>query len=332
MTVTRKNWLSLAGVFCIVSGLGIAWFGLPASPLPELNWQKMQTSKPGEAGFPSLAGHYPLEEVSKYQVQQGETVTFSLDSVQYRHSDGELHQALLYLPDTSAPPDTPAITSKTLRHDLWQAASAAILEHSQENSLFLSWWDNAQRIDFFTGRASWASAPLAAAYPHKHEQALWKQVAGPFGQEEAPLRQLASWLTMDTEQALLDMASKLQTDRSVYLLVCLDDLARVSELETLSGKKLGFEARLFAPSTDIHNQINEVKRWAGETGTGSYLVQNLPGQGVRAWRILDSETENSLFAKLLPFTSSLAHPVAKLELVYQSGWGAYLSIFHWLGE
>jgi hydroxylamine oxidation protein HaoB len=326
----KKYGLPVVGVLFIASGLWVAWFGLPDFSSHELQFEKTLETRPGQAGFPALQGKYPVESLAEYAVRQGDSVSLKLDAVQYRKNADELRQALVYLPDDVAAATQIAPPIKAVRRDLWQEAMQAINQHTDEQTLFLSWWDNAQRIDFFTGRATWASLPLAAAFKRPAEQALWWELTGPFDKDETRLHRLAGWLTMDASLALQDMAAVLPAGQAVYFLVCVDDLARLSEIEKLSGKKLGFEARMFPQSADIHSQIAEVRSWASESGTGSYLLQTVPGQGLRAWRIADAATENSLFAKMMPFTSSLVNPPQNLELVYQSNWGAYLNIYHWV--
>ncbi|WP_347988525.1 hydroxylamine oxidation protein HaoB [Methylomonas sp. AM2-LC] len=328
MKLSRSRWLAVVGIVCILSGIWVGWFGLPVWSSPPLRWQKIQEIKYGQPGFPELTSPFSMVGATKYEVRQGDDISLLLNSIQYRTITDEVRQAIIYLPDNSS--DQPLTEMKALRHDLWLEVSQAILQHTDEKTLFLSWWDDAQRIDFLTGRKTWIHAPTATTFANANEQELWQQVAGPIDPDEQALRRLASLLAMDVQQALQEMAKILTADVPVYWLVCLDDLARVSEIERLSGKQLGFEARLFPQSGDVHSQIAEVKRWASENGTGSYLVQNIPGQGVRAWRIMDSATENTLLAKMLPFTSSLANPADNLEIVYQSNWGAYLAIYHWL--
>lgn len=325
MNKVLKYLLPAAGALCIAAGLWVAWFGLPDLSPQGLSFRNILQKNSGEPDFPAIATPYSIERWSRYAVNQGKSIALTLDSVQYRKNADEPRQAIVYLPDQAVGQTSPEI--KTLRRDLWTDAAQAITQHTDQNTLFLSWWDNSQRIDLFTGRPTWTRAPLAEAFEHADEQALWRQLAGPFDQNEAPLRRLASWLATDARQARQDMAAALPQDQPIYILVCVDDLARIGEIEKLSGKKLGFEARLFPQAADIHSQISEVKRWASENATGSYLVQTVPGQGVRAWRITDSTTENTLLAKLLPFTSSLANPPEKLETVYQSNWGAYLIIY-----
>ncbi len=327
MKYLRGWWLPIAGIICIVSGVWIGLFGFPKWSNPAIAYEKVQEIKAADANFPVFTTYFPADSLAKYLVHQGENATLSLDAVQYRANDGGTRQAIVYLPDNSVAQPTQEI--KKLRHDLWAEAMLAVTQNTDEKTLFLSWWDNSQRIDLLSGRLTWARAPIAAAFAGNGEQKLWQQIADPFAKDEAPLRVLAKWLAMDAQQALKEMTGTLPANIPVYLLACADDLARVNEIERLSGKKLGFEARIFPQSGDMHSQIAEVKRWASETGSGSYLVQTIPGQGIRAWRITDSETENTLLAKMLPFTSSLAKPLENLEAVYQSSWGAYLTIYHW---
>ena len=89
-----------------------------------------------------------------------------------------------------------------------------------------------------------------------------------------------------------------------------------------------FEARLFAAEANLHAQIAAIKRWAEETG-GIYLAQPAANGAVRAWRITTEEASRTLLARLLPFNSSLAHPLAGVQPVYQSAWGGYISIYQW---
>ncbi|MGH8552939.1 MAG: hypothetical protein ACRERS_06545 [Methylococcales bacterium] len=84
---------------------------------------------------------------------------------------------------------------------------------------------------------------------------------------------------------------------------------------------------MFPVEENIHRLISEVKRWARDKGTGSYLVQHLGSFGVRVWRIATSEGESALLARLLPFTSSLAKPLENVELVHRTARSAYLSIY-----
>jgi hydroxylamine oxidation protein HaoB len=113
----------------------------------------------------------------------------------------------------------------------------------------------------------------------------------------------------------------------IYVLACVDDLARLGEIERLSGVTIPLEARYFPAASDLHAQIKDVRRWASEKGEGAnYLVQPVMGGGVRAWRVTSPEASNLLLIRLLPFSKSLETPLQGARLVYQSHWGAYISV------
>lgn len=270
-----------------------------------------------------LGGQFAAERGMRYVIGRGDS-TVSLLVAEYRDPQGQPRHVVVY-----PPAGGPAVTDgNRMRSELWKKAAEAILKHTDSNALFLAWWDDAQRIDFYTGRPVWTSLPLAEAFADGEERQFWREVAGGFGEDREPLRQLARWLTMDAEQALAEMARRWPEDRPVFLLVCLDDLARLTEIEALSGTRLALEGRFFPNADDFHGQIAAVKRWAGESGgTGNYLLQPVPGAGIRAWRTTSPELDRTLLIRLLPFVRSVTDYPLGVKLVYQSDRGGYLSLF-----
>jgi len=318
----------LAGGALILAGLALMVFGWPDLSNQPVKYEKLAEIDRGMAGFPELGGRFPADRLAHYRIGRSEGVGVDLSVAEYRDGQGRTASAIVYPP---AQPDEPQGEAK-LRHELWKGAADAILAHTSEDALFVSWWDDAQRIRFQSGRAPWVDRPAAGAFPSEDQRKFWRQAGGGFNPDETRLRQLAHWLSMDADAALLEMAGILPKNQPVFWLVCVDDLARLSEIEALSGVKLPFEARYFAQSKDIHSQIAEVRQWAGEKNPGSYLVQQLPSGGVRAWRMTSEEGARTLLARLLPFTTSLAKPLDDFSLVYQSGWGGYLSIYQWRSD
>lgn len=313
------------GGIAILAGLALMVFGLPDFSSRGLKYEKLAEWKAGAADFPAIRGAFPVETLTRYHIGREADSGVELNVAQYRDSQNQTASAIVFPPADK----TPAQGEKGLRHDLWQAAAEAIRQHSAQDALFLSWWDDGQRVRLLTGRKPWLDKPVAGAFPNAEQQAFWRQVSGGFAQDETQAKQFARWLSMDAEQALAEMEQALPKSQPVYWLACLDDLARLGEIEALAGVKLPFEARIFPQADNIHGQIAEVKRWALESGPGSYLVQQLPGGGARVWRITTEEGSKTLLARLLPFTSSLAKPLEPLSLVYQSPWGGYLSVYQW---
>ncbi len=142
---------------------------------------------------------------------------------------------------------------------------------------------------------------------------------------------MAAWLTMDSDQALAEIAAHFGNARPLYLLVSNDLLLRLGELSAYGGSPLAFNAKNFPAGADLHGDIAQVKRWAGETGEGNYLVQK-EGQYYRAWLPSNPDTQRSLLVRLLPFMDSLKQLPKDVQLVYQSGGGGYLSVYKLAAE
>lgn len=316
----RLPWRRLTGGLFILAGILYVLFG----------WPEGQTSiryeVPGEATAPpqwakDLNARYSAIGVRDFHIHRDTEQTLRISAVHYRDAE-EKERSALFLPPSGAS------SENSLRLDIWRETGAAIRQNAQPDALFLTWWDNAQRARFLAGVNTWVEAPEEVAFPDKDARNFWQKAAGGFMSGERN-NQLAKWLAMKAESALEEMRKTFPESRPVYLLVSLDDLARLSEIETLAGTTLPFEVRVFPPSGNIHTQIAAVRRWASDKGTGSYLVQQLPTGDVRAWRITSEAGAQTLLARLLPFTSSLMKPLESLKLIYQSRWGAYLSLYQW---
>lgn len=315
------------GILLLLAGVYVLLAGLPFFPgKAGLTFNVLSESKPGQAGIPELRGHFPVERILRYRLERDQA-SISLDVVEYRDEHNTTKRAIVYLPAKEA-----RSSGGNPRQTLWNEALAALDTHAPADALFMTAWDNGQRIHFATGREVWLAKPVASAYANAEERLLWQTVAGGMEKDDGKARRMARWLTLDADTALAEMATVLPKDKPHYFLICLDDLARLAEIETLSGTRLPFEARIFPAADNLHAQIAAVKRWASETKTGAYLVQPLIDGAVRAWRINDEAGAGTLLARLLPFTTSLTQPLRSLERVYQSGWGGYLTIYRWHPE
>jgi hydroxylamine oxidation protein HaoB len=294
--------------------LGIALLAPPEFYGLGIRYEKLGEWQSGDPGLPEVGGTFPIDSLTRYRIERLTGNAVELNVARYQDAS-----AIVF----------PAQGKSQLRHDLWQSTADAIKNHSDANALFLSWWDDGQRIQFLTGRQPWLNQPVANAFPNASQKALWEEIGGGFNPDETRIKQFARWLSMDADAALAEMDQALPKGQPVYWLASLDDLARLSEIEALSGVKLPFEARVFPAADNLHSQIAAVQRWADEHGSGSYLVQQLQGGGAMVWRITNEAGEKTLLARLLPFTSSLAKPLERLSLVYQSAWGGYLSVYQW---
>ncbi|MCI0655428.1 MAG: hypothetical protein L0Y39_13300 [Methylococcaceae bacterium] len=322
----------------VIAGSWILVFGIPAvitKPEPEIKFEKVSELSPGTPGFPVVESHFPIRRIDRIAVSSDKGHPFPLDVAYYRNRADQPRQALIFLPAELTGTSPGAITSdlNSLRWQAWLDASQRLRDPASGNKLFMSWWDNAQRIDLLSGAKTWLDAPVGEAFEHRQLD-FWRHVSGGFGQHSERSKQLATWFLSDAEQALQAIEKAVDQTSDLFFVVTIDDLARLSEMRALSGKPAPFETRVFHAEENLHRLISSVKRWVREKGNGSYLVQYLAGSGARIWRITSVEGERTLLARLLPFTSSLAKPLENLELVHRSDWSAYLSIyrFHWSGK
>ena len=278
--------LLLAGGALIVS---VFWPG--SSP-----WQA--TSEP--VAVPAdYKGRYPIETLTRWVLHNpddGRRLTLYL--ARYHGSDGQPRRAIVPPPESTA-------------WRRWQSLGEA-LRQLEPDALILAWWDDAQRVDLFSGRKVWVHQPTAEAFPGK-DQKLWHLLSGGFDDGEEELQRLARWLAMPAEDALAAMRREAPAQPH-YLLISTDLLTRLDEIERLAGTKFPLEVKIFPPNNNLHAQIAAVQRWAGETGLG-YLPQKVPA-GIAAWRLTGKT--NQLLLRLLLFTTNPPAPPADLFPVFQS--------------
>lgn len=323
----RSGWaprtlLILGGVMVslgIMMLQGTPWWRLHFEPSYEWVDTKDQPLL-GDAGF---ASHFPLERLTTYRVGRSQGLDIPIVVAEYHNEVGQSEHAMVY--QASAPESS--VGTFNPRMSLWEATARAILAHASPESLYLTWWDNAQRVHLLTGEATSPRLPVKASFSGLPLQEFWGVASGGYAQDVSEARQFAQWLVMDADKAVREIRASYRAPQSLYLLACVDDLARLSEIERLSGVSIPLEARYFPAAQDLHAQIKEVRRWVNEKGEGTnYLVQPVSGGGVRAWRVTSAEGANLLLVRLLPFSHSLETLVEGTRLVYQSHWGGYISI------
>lgn len=313
----------LAGLTLILAGLSLMIFGAPEFSPSGPKYERLGEASGDNDLSADVGGRYPIDKLIRYRISWDEAARVNLSVAKYHDDRGRPYTAIIF-PSTA---ESKLNHEDNLRRDLWRNASESILSHAPDEAMFVSWWDNSQRIRFLAGRQSWAELPVAEAFANSEQRGFWAEAGGGLDSDNTRLKKLARWLSMDAATALAEMKQEFPENQPVYLLVCLDDLARLSEIETLTGVRFPLEARVFPGEDGLHAQIAEVRHWAAEKGTGSYLVQRLSTGSVRAWRIGSEAGARMLLARLLPFTGSMIDPPDGFELVYQSAWGGYLSIY-----
>jgi hydroxylamine oxidation protein HaoB len=278
-----------------------------------------------DAAITPIQGAFPVNSAKQLRFLHNEKSIFEFTAVNYRDRNTQARTALLF---PKNPQDSVLMPSPTgQRHAIWQEAATMVSEKSPQDALFLGWWDDSQRLHFLSGRETWLTTPGAATF----KSPLWQNLQSVFtpasNEEEGKLKNLARWLTMDSRQALAEMAAYFGKNRPVYLAVTNDLLMRSAEMADYGGSPLSIPATTLPVSANLHGDIRQIQTMAGEMGDGNYLVQK-EGASYRIWVIpKNSPAADTLLIRLLPFVNSLKHLPESARLVYQSHWGAYFSVY-----
>jgi hydroxylamine oxidation protein HaoB len=315
--------LLLSGSALFVQQIKMTYFG---------GGKSVQTDSPSfsvallQGQTSDLQGAFAVDSVDNYEIQRDGKDAFSLLVAHYKDSKNQKHRALLFPKNKQ---ETAALISPTgIRESIWQEAGSAIKKNTPVDATILSWWDDGQRINFLSGREVWISKPSDETF----NSPIWKQLQGNLllatKDEKNNLIQMARWLAMDSEKALAEIMQAFGTERPVYLLVTNDLLLRLGELADYGAANLEFNSTSFQANDNLHGDIARIREWAGENGNGNYLVQK-EGGGYHVWSTPkeSDSVKRTLLVRLLPFVDSLKKLPDGVQLVYQSHWGGYLSIY-----
>ncbi|MBM4206970.1 MAG: hydroxylamine oxidation protein HaoB [Gammaproteobacteria bacterium] len=319
--------LLITGGAVLYPQLRIVWNNRVASTADSSSFSLQR--KQGQAT--DLQGAFPADSVTAYNITwQGKDASGFL--LAHYKDKNQPHRVMLY---HAGKPSTGSVlpNPNELRQSIWQEAAQAITRNTAPNALFLSWWDDGQRIHFLSGRDAWIKNPAAISFDQAAMRPLQDDMPIASEVETKELAAMARWLTMDCDQAVVDIKKTFGKARPVYLLITTDLLYRLQELESYGGARLNFAANAFNAHDNLHGDIAQIKRWAQDQGNGDYLVQK-NGLSYRMWSPkTDSAGEkNTLLVRLLPFVNSLKHLPEGLKLVYQNHWGGYLAIYQLTAE
>lgn len=269
-----------------------------------------------------VQGRFPVQSVERYAFSQDNKDLFSLLVARYQDSAGMPRSAVLFPKDAQEI----AFSPTGLRHNIWQSAADVIARKAPEDSLFLSWWNDGQRIHFLSGKEAWLHQPSDKTFVGPVWKALQDGLPAASDEDRPRLARMARWLTLDSDKAIAEIAAHFGTSRPVYLLVNNDLLLHLAEFTAYGGTSLGLDSKNIPAGHDLHGDIALVKRWAAETGDGNYLAQK-EGDYYRVWSAPDAKAKNTLLVRLLPFVESLKKLPEGVSLVYQSHWGGFLSVY-----
>ncbi len=324
---TRKGLLLLISIVLLATGGTILYQGLISTPAKRADAGKSsdEFSVSHALGSPAdVQGHFPAQAVERYSFEQDGKDLFNLLIARYQDKDGIQQSAVLFPKDTQS--SVVASSPTGLRREIWQSAAEVISRKAPENALFLSWWDDGQRVHFLSGKDAWLRKPSGKTFVGPLWKALQPGLPAASDEESGRLAKMARWLTMDSEKALAEITAHFGTARPVYLLVDNDLLLHLAELSAYGGTSLSLNSKNIPVGNDLHGDIAQVRRWASEESDGNYLAQK-EGSYYRVWSTPNEKDKNTLLVRLLPFVDSLKKLPDGVSLVYQSHWGGFLSVY-----
>ncbi len=329
----RIRLLQAGGLLIAAIGGVILFVGLPRPSAPTWGIELEAQLRPGQPGFPGLKTQFSVDAISLYRILAPDgTPSFAAQAL-FRDADNRSATALLATRCPSA--ETPAQTAPAdwLKQDqrlaLWDEAMAELAKRAEPNALVTGWWPNTQRVRLFTGLATTPWWALRSSFGDARSWPVWSMLSGGFGEDGKPQRELARCLTQNATSALPRLKALLPADRPVYVVVTVDDLLHLDEMRNLGGEAVRLENRKFPLGKDIHGTIRRTQDWADEIHAAGYLAQQADTASVTVWASARPLDQEALLIRLLPFSHSLQKALPEFELVYQSGWGGYISIYHW---
>lgn len=117
-----------------------------------------------------MSNHFAARSVQRYSFDRSGQALFDLHVAHYLDEHENPRNAILFPPPPSD--ETLTLSPTGLRHDIWQETARMLNRKAPENALFLSWWDDGQRIHFLSGRQSWVHAPPRLSVDSPSWQAL----------------------------------------------------------------------------------------------------------------------------------------------------------------
>lgn len=199
----------------------------------------------------------------------------------------------------------------------------AVAQHVPARGVVLGWWDTARRLKLLAGvdivfddnlaqplliPPAWSSRrDSIEALEHR----FWK-----VSRDSEPL--FARYLEALLSEPAAGAAGlrQLVGERRAFVAVHLSDAYK---LGALRPERFGIGYRDFAGSGDIHGQVKQVKDWLDEQGYRSYAVEKKGVNVNRVYFLADARTEETLLARMLPFTTSNPLELEELQLVANYG-------------
>ncbi len=203
------------------------------------------------------------------------------------------------------------------------ALAKAVRKHAPQDALLLAWWDNSRRLKLLTGNEVLFDQNLAQPLMlptawRKYqpaigdlEQTFWNTEVTPAGNRL--FDRFVDAMLADKSIGVKKL-KELAGERETYLVV---DMRDAYKLGNLHPDRFGIGFKDFQKGGDVHGSAGAIKNWLYEMGYKGYAIQPMKGNVLRVYFFTDKNSQNTLLANLLPFTTSNPVDLKEMALVYQ---------------
>tara|TARA_R110002073_G_C9482997_1_gene580179 strand:+ start:1848 stop:2843 length:996 start_codon:yes stop_codon:yes gene_type:complete len=207
------------------------------------------------------------------------------------------------------------------------ALATAIGKHAAKDALVLAWWDTSRQINLLSERdtlfTSHLNTPLITLGTWQNQQAAIQRYENEFWntsasqQEQDQFQRFSEALLAAPEEGVAQLRALIGSSREAYLVVHVTDLYKIG---LMHPDKIGVAYKNFPLTGNMHGMINHMKVHLKENNYATYTLQSLSETEIRAYFLLDSQSTNTLLAKMLPFTDQTAPTELEVApLIYQHG-------------
>ncbi|MDZ4854479.1 MAG: hydroxylamine oxidation protein HaoB [Nitrospirota bacterium] len=306
----------VAGGFIVLSWLGYLWLGPAQAP-----YRYKLVEEGGVEKFKKLG----LDAWTDLSISKHEIIVDGVDQPLAVAHLGRRGNAKPVMLDWENRSDEPTVFVDGKLSELTTLASA-ITKHVPKDADILAWWDTSRQIRLLTGYqtvfVSHLGEPrLVPALWHskrgaieKYEREFWGEPAS--AEESQKFTRFTDALVANPKEGAA-ILRELTGGREAYVAVHLSDLYK---LGLMRPDRLGAAFKDFPlQGGNVHGLSGMVKRWMLENGHTAYSVHGLSENVVRVYFLTDDKSNNTLLAKMLPFTTSNPLEFKDLDLVYQYG-------------
>ena len=307
----------VTGGFIVLSWLAYLWLGPAQAP-----YHYKLVKEGGVEKFDKLG----LDDWTDLSISKHEIIVEGVDqplAVAYLARRGDARPVML---DWENRTGEPVVFVDGKLSELTALASA-IAKHVPKDAAILAWWDTSRQISLLTGYQTvfvshlgephivpslWRGSKSGAI--EKYEREFWGAPAS--AEESQKFKRFADALVANPKEGTA-MLRELTGGRETYVAVHLSDLYK---LGLMRPDRLGAAYKDFPlQGGNVHGLSGLVKRWMAENNHTAYSVHGLSENLVRAYFLTDDKSNNTLLAKMLPFTTSNPLEFQDLKLVYQYG-------------